>query len=225
MGALGISGAGKTTGMISLAEYLQAERLVDVVLIYDTKLPRAQYPGAVVHEPDVVTSSPPESYPTALVLRRRNLDHEPSLEEAARITLGASYEGVPTLLLVDEFSRALSPAGREFTAPSVRRLLSEGRGLGASLMWTTQIPQRTPVEAFDQSQILLFRCGAKALAYLEQQNVIDERTAAAVSVLERGQFVVASSDEDFDGIVYEVTWSATSISDANRALPPTEREM
>lgn len=204
VGALGISGAGKTTGLVDFVASLQTERLIDVTLIYDIKLPIPQYPGQVSHDANDITNSPPERYPAAMVLRRKDLDHEPSLEDAARVTLHASYHGVPTLLLVDEFARALSPSGREFTAPSVRRLLSEGRALGASLLWTTQLPQRTPTEAFDQSQILLFRCGAKALAYLIDQRVIDEKTAAVVAALERGQFVLVASDEDFDGIVYEV---------------------
>jgi DNA helicase HerA-like ATPase len=107
-------------------------------------------------------------------------------------------------LVVDEFHRALTPAGREFTAPAVGELLSEGRAIGASLIWTTQLPQRVPPTAFDQSRLILLGQGNKACAYLVSANVIDERTAAAVTALGVGQFVIVSPEEDWDGTIYQV---------------------
>jgi hypothetical protein len=202
VGALGVSGAGKTTGVIEFVDYVA--ELVDVTLIYDIKEPQPQYRGQVVHEADIVLNPPPEGFAEPLVLRRRSFDHEPSIESAGRVTLQASYDGVPTLLVIDELAKAVSPKGLSFTSPSVQRLLSEGRALGASLVWTTQLPQRTPIEAFDQSQLLLFQCGMKALGYLTTQNVIDQRTADVVGTLAVGEFVIVSSGDDFDGVIYQV---------------------
>lgn len=204
VGAIGITGSGKTTGMLDFLAYLHREQLIEVALIYDIKMPQPQYPGTVIHDANTVLDSPPEQYPTQLVLRRRGIDDTPSVEVAAHVTKVASYNGVPTILVMDEFKRALSPSGKEFTAPTVGELLSEGRGIGASLFWTIQLPQRAPTEAFDQSQIILFRCGRKVLSYLLDQKVIDQATADVVGRLHTGEFVLVSSEEDFDGVVYKV---------------------
>ncbi len=204
VGALGITGRGKTTGLIQFLQYLRDQGLISLVLIHDIKLPTIQYPhDRIAYEATAVISNPPTEYPCQVVLRRRELQHTPSVDLAARVTNHASYNGVRTMLVVDEFHRALTPAGREFTAPAVGETLSEGRAIGASLLWTTQLPQRVPPTAYDQSQIILFGCGAKACAYLVSANVIDERTAAVVAALAVGQFIIVSEGE-WDGVIYEV---------------------
>lgn len=204
VGALGVTGKGKTTAIIQFLQYLKDEGLISLVLIHDIKLPTIQYPhDRVAYEATAVISNPPTVYPCQVVLRRRELQHTPSVDLAARVTNHASYNGVRTMLVVDEFHRALTPAGREFTAPAVGETLSEGRAIGASLLWTTQLPQRVPPTAYDQSQIILFGCGAKACAYLVSANVIDEKTAAVVAALAVGQFIIVSEGE-WDGSVYEV---------------------
>lgn len=204
VGALGITGTGKTTGILAFLAYLQAEKLIDLVLIHDVKLPVPQYGGQIIHDAEDVRRAPPENYPAVRVLRRLNLDHMPSVQEAAAFTRAASYEGIPTILVVDEFGRAVSPHGRTFTAPAIAELLSEGRALGASLIWSIQIPQRAPTEAYDQSQIKLYRCGTKSLAYLVDQHVVDQAAADLIAGLQRGQFVLCSTETDFDGVIYEV---------------------
>lgn len=203
IGALGITGSGKTTGIADFLDYLHRERLVDVVLIHDIKGPKQQYDGLAIHESPHIGGPMPDD-PTALVLRRRDVDHTPSVEDAARFVKVISYNGIPALLVIDEFKRALSPSGREFEAPSVRELLSEGRALGASLLWTTQLPQRVPTDAYDQSKIIVFRCGRKALAYLIDQGIVDLAAAEVIARLKVGQFVLVTSEDDFDGTVYEV---------------------
>ena len=204
VGALGVTGKGKTTALIQFLQYLKDSGLISLVLIHDIKLPTVQYPhDRIAYEATAVISNPPTAYPCQVVLRRRELQHTPSVDLAARVTNHASYNGVRTMLVIDEFHRALTPAGREFTAPAVGETLSEGRAIGASLLWTTQLPQRVPPTAYDQSQIILFGCGAKACAYLISANVIDERTAAVVAALAVGQFIIVSEGE-WDGIVYEV---------------------
>lgn len=205
VGALGVSGKGKTTGMASFLAYLEAERLIDVFVIHDVKLPEPQYAGTVAHEADMILAPPEgQAYPMRVVLRRSGINHVPDLERAARVVVQASFAGVPSMLLVDEFKRALSPAGREFTAPTVREILSEGRALGASLLWTTQIPQRVPTEGYDMSQITLYGQGPKSVTYLQGQSVIDERAAEVVSGLATGEFIIASSEEEWDGVIYVV---------------------
>lgn len=203
VGALGVTGAGKTTTLAAFASYLMEEQLVYVMLIHDIKLPRLQYAGVVCHEGNDVLRRPPESYPHTVVLRRRGIDHTPSVEEAAQVTKKIAYGGVPAALLVDELSKATSPAGREFTAPTVAELFTEGRGYGASLLWSAQLPQRVPTVAYDLSRVLLHRSGTKVLSYLVDQRVIDPQTANVVSQLETGEFVIVSSEDDFDGEIFQ----------------------
>lgn len=204
IGPLGVSGSGKTTTIRNFIAAALATNAVHMVIVHDVKGPAAQYPGVVAHEADELIHNPPKFWPALRVLRRRSLEHIPSVELAAKLTLHASYHAVPTMLVVDEFSRATTPAGREFVAPSVGLLLSEGRALRASLVWSAQIPQRVPPVAFDQSRILLHRQGPRAISYLVDQNVIDARTADTVSSLKTGEFIIAAADEDADEFIYVV---------------------
>lgn len=204
VGALGITGAGKTTGILDFLAYLEAQKVIDVFVVYDVKLPIQQYPGDVIFEAGPLLTAPPDRYPARRVLRRESVDHTPDLETAARVTKLASYNGIPTMLVIDELKRATTKVGRQFVTPTVSELLTEGRALGASLLWGEQIPQRVPTEGFDQSQLMLFRAGRKALAYLENQNVIEPEVVEVVANLQVGQFVLVSADADFDGTVYQV---------------------
>jgi hypothetical protein len=208
--SLGVSGAGKTTGIDAFLCWLIANGLVKVVLIHDVKLPRVQYTHTddeIIFEADELRGDQALAtmkFPARRILRRRDVTHVPSVEAAAAYTNEASFNGVPTLLVIDEFNRALTDGGLKIAAPSVGVLLYEGRALGGSLVVGTQLPQRTPVDAFDMSRILLFKLGRKSLGYLVRTNVIDEATADVVASLEVGQFVIVSSEDDFDGIVYQV---------------------
>jgi hypothetical protein len=203
VGFLGVSGSGKTTSAVDLLRYLEAERLASVVIVHDVKLPRPQFEGRIEHEADAVVARPPEEYPATIVLRRKGIDHVPSVERAARVTLHASYSGVPTVLVLDELSHATTAQGKEFTAPSVERIISEGRGIGASIVWLVQLPQRVPTSAYDQSWIVLHRSGRKVLRYLVDAKILDSAAADVVARLPVGQFVLATAEEDFDGAIYE----------------------
>jgi hypothetical protein len=204
VGALGISGAGKTTTMMALLEYLCAEQLLYVLLSHDVKLPAPQYAGQVLHEADRVLAAPPELYPYRAVLRKGGEDHTPSVETAARITKRIAYAGIPAGLNVDELKKALTPSGREFEAKTLAELFSEGRAYGASVFWTEQLPQRVPGAAYDQSRVMLHRSGQKSLGYLVDQRVIDQQTANVVAQLGTGQFALVSPEDDFDGAIYQV---------------------
>jgi hypothetical protein len=203
VGFIGVSQSGKTTSAIDLLRYIEENNLASLTIIHDLKKPLPQYKGRIEHEADAVVARPPEEYPARIVLRRKGLDHTPSVDRAALITLHASYSGVPTVLVIDELREATTPSGKEFTAPEVERLLSQGGGNGASIVWLVQLPQRTPTVAYDQSVIVLHQSGRKVLRYLVDQRVIDERAAEVVARLPVGQFVLATTEQDFDGQRYE----------------------
>lgn len=203
VGAIGVTGSGKTTSVRDFLLYLAGAHLAHLTIIHDVKMPLPQFEGRIEHEADAVISRPPKEYPATIVLRRRGLDHTPDVEKAARVTLHASFSGVPTVLVLDEFSRATTKSGKEFTAPSVDKILSEGRGIGASLVWGSQLPQRVPTSAYDQSAIVLHRSGRKVLSYLIDAKVIDNAAADVVARLGVGEFILATAEEDFDGVIYQ----------------------
>lgn len=205
IGALGISGAGKTTTFIEFLRWLVQHQLLYVLVVHDVKLPTPQYEGAIMREASAIIARPPEAYPFRAVLRKHGVDHTPSVEEAARVVKRCAYAGIPSGLMVDELKKALTPSGREYEAKTLAELFSEGRAYGASVFWTEQLPQRVPGGAYDQSRVMLHRSGWKSLGYLIDQRVIDQKTANVVAGLDVGQFVLVSPEDDFDGTIYEVS--------------------
>ena len=199
VGALGITRIGKTTGIRHMLAFLQARW--DLILIDDWKYREPQYEGERIDNADAIFETPPEKFPATLIVRGR--DRRP-LEETAAAAMKLGREDIRTALVVDELSRATTDGGREWIAPSVRQVLLEGGGQGVSLIWTTQLPQRAPGAAFDQSTLVLFNPGKKALGYLIDQRVVENDQVDVLPKLQRGEFVISQADADWDGVVYEV---------------------
>lgn len=210
----GITGKGKTTGVKDLLAYLQREHLVDLVLVHDVKFKdRQQYDGDVIHEArDVYTPEhAPEQFPAVRVLRKRGLDHMPSVDQSARVTLESADQGVTTMLLVDEFSRAIeeeivSDDGKTlpFTKGSVNRIACEGLGLGASLVALKQLPQFMPTSVRAQSELVFFGLPGDGVTHLVDEKTVDHRMGALILKLRVGQFIYKPCEGEFDGHVYQV---------------------
>ncbi len=204
----GITGKGKTTGITDFLAYIAAERLIDLVIIHDVKFrERQQYTGAVIHEGRAIYTADhaPEAFPATVVLRKRGLDHMPSVEEAARVALESADQGIRTMLVVDEFARALDediPGG--FRKGSCNRIACEGFGLGASLISIKQLPQFMPSEVRAQSELVLFGLAGDGLTHLTDERVLTPELAAKVARLDRGQFLIKPCEGLADGQVYQV---------------------
>lgn len=175
------------------------------MLIHDVKKPDPQYSGQIIHEAtDIYTPEhAPTEYPARRVLRRRNLDHLPSVETAARVTLQCAYEQISTMLVVDEFSRALNESGKWETA-SGERIWCEGADFGASGLATKQLPQYTPTSALAQSDLVIFGLNGKGASYLVDEKYMPPSGGELVSRLDQRHFVLIPAEGDFDGHVYEV---------------------
>jgi hypothetical protein len=199
----GITGSGKTTGVKNYLAYVVGRNLVDVVLIHDVKKPEPQYEGLVIHDAREIYSAPPETFPAVRVLRRRNLDHMPSVETAARVTMECGYQEIPTLLVVDELQRGLTDGGK-FASPSLRRIFCEGYGLHASVIGTKQLPQNVPTEATGQSAKVYFKGTAEGLNFLLDERKVTREHADAIAGLSVGEFTLAPEEGDFDGVIYQV---------------------
>jgi DNA helicase HerA-like ATPase len=203
----GITGKGKTTGLKEFLDFITGEGLVDLVFVHDVKLREPQYEGRIIHEArDVYTPEhAPDAFPDVVVLRKRNLDHMPSVDGAARVTLESADQGVQTMLLVDEFQRALDEdVAGGFAKGSCNRIASEGRGIGASLVAVKQLPQFMPTGVRSQSDLVFFGVAGDGVTHLVDEKVVDARMGAVLSQLRIGQFVYKPCEGDFDGQVFQV---------------------
>lgn len=199
----GITTKGKSHGVADFLDYVVDRNLVEIVLIHDVKKPTPQYTGEVLHEAGEIYKHPPEAYPARRVLRRRSLDHLPSVEGAARVTLESAYEGISSMLVIDEFSRALNDSGK-WAAPSAERIWSEGADFGASGIATKQLPQYTPTSALAQSDLVIFGLNGKGASYLAAEDYIPAAGGELVARLDQRRFILVPAEGDFDGHVYEV---------------------
>lgn len=201
--AFGITTKGKTHGVADFLEFVIDRNLVELLIIHDVKKPTPQYEGEIIHEATAIYSQPPETYPARRVLRRRDIDHLPSVEGAARVTLESAYDGITTMLVVDEFSRAVNDAGK-YTAPTVERLVCEGADFGASLVATKQLPQYTPTSAMAQSDLVVFGQNGKGASYFVGENYVPPEAGELIERLDQRHFVLIPAEGNFDGHVYEV---------------------
>ncbi len=201
----GITGKGKTHGIADLLDFILDQRLLELVIIHDVKLPEIQYRGEVIYEATTLLTpeGAPEEFPAVRILRKRNLDHMPSVETAARVTLESGYNDISTGLVVDEFQRALTDGGK-FESPSVKRIFCEGLGMHASIIASKQLPQYTPTEASGQSTVVYFGLNGEGANFLADEKKITQDMRDVIRGLTVTQFVYVPQEGDWDGFVYEV---------------------
>jgi hypothetical protein len=109
----------------------------------------------------------------------------------------------PVRLVIDELDRACTRGGRELDSPSLRVALTQGRALGVSVLWSTQTPQRAPIEVIDQSSTIgIFQLGPRALNYLDERLCFDAELLAVVPGLAVGQFVIYEQGRPWNRIIY-----------------------
>ena len=210
-GWLGDSRMGKTYANRWLLEEGIDARLIDQVLILDDKGPEPQYPGLqranVAH---LRRELPTEEQDSRIIVLRGHTMRTGEVcppDDPARAAFElALLPGSPRVAVsIDELRRAVSPAGREWRSTDVPRLFSEGGGLGVSVTWTTQSPQRIPLEAFDQTETFgIFRCGRRAVNYLADQDMVEPEVLAILPGLQRGEWVFVETGAPWDGRVYKL---------------------
>ncbi len=204
----GITGKGKTTAVKDLLAFIRERGLVDLTIVHDVKFRDVvQYEGETSHDPRSVLTPEgvPEHFPATVVLRKRGLDHMPSVDQAARVALEAADQGLTTMLVVDEFARALDedvPGG--FRKGSTNRIACEGFGLGSSLVAMKQLPQFMPSEVRAQSELILLGMAGDGLTHLVEERAIPSKLAPTIAQLPVGHFVIKPSEGEATGIVYKV---------------------
>lgn len=199
----GVTTKGKTHGVADFLEYVVERNLIEIVLIHDVKKPEPQYAGEIIHQATDIYSDPPAAFPAQRVLRRRGLDHMPSVDAAARVALEGGYEKITTMLVIDEFSRALTDGGK-WDAPNAERVWCEGADFGVSGIATKQLPQYTPTTATAQSDLVIFGQNGKGASFFVDEDFIPAAAGELLTRLPQRQFILVPYEGDFDGTVYEV---------------------
>lgn len=210
VGFIGNTGCGKTFGMAWAVRHIVDEGFVNVVLVVDDKNHDPPWTGARRVNPTTAAANPPadDEEPNQVVYRGVAMDPagSVSVDDVARQAweIAAMKDHPKVALVVDELRRAVSPAGREWRAPTVARAITEGRAAGVSVLWGTQSPQRIPVEAFDNSLLCIFALGMRGRAYLEDTKMISDGVSIVVAGLAPRQFIVVDDAGDWNGRIYEV---------------------
>lgn len=204
----GITGKGKTTAVKDLLAFIRERGLVDLTIVHDVKFRDViQYEGTTLHDARqlLTPEHSPELFPATVVLRKRGLDHMPSVDQAARVALEAADMGLTTMLVVDEFARALDEdIGGGFRKGSTNRIACEGFGLGSSLVSMKQLPQFMPSEVRAQSELILLGMAGDGLTHLVEERAIPSKLAPTIAQLPVGHFVIKPSEGEATGIVYKV---------------------
>lgn len=216
IGLIGDTGTGKTEAARQLiAEYLRRSR--GAVLVVDDKEPKARFAGQERLDADDMAARRPDPEPRVVVFRgdvRSGVRVD--CEAVARAGWRMAVSGTPVCLVFDELAQACGTSrSRGQWRPgshTLPLLWSQGRAVGASVIWATQMPQGVPLEVGEQSGVLLcFRLFGRALDRLrEWEYVRDDRLAAVIEALpgddappeERGLFVVLRRGRPWDGRVY-----------------------
>lgn len=191
---LGETGSGKTSLMRVVVYSTLAQHLAGYALVHDTKNIWPEYPRnlQVTNVAAFLRSGFPDGHIPAVSFRgdpRR--DVEVPAEEVASFSLqlarrGRVINGVwhtsPHVCVIEELAEAASAGRKRLNAPSVLKLLEQGRKMGVSLVGTTQSPANVPLDILRQaSSIAFFRLTGPDVNYLRERLHLDEDLIRAVS--------------------------------------------
>jgi len=205
IGILGESGAGKTSAI----KHFLAIPFDGVTLIHDEKAGNPQFDGYTVQYANI--ASVPDNVDT--VVFRGDPYNRTTVEvnSVALLALKLARLRIPVRLVIDELDRAVTDGGRALNSPAVRECITQGRAMKLCVLWSTQLPQRAPVEMLDNaSAIVLGRCGPRAVNYLDQRCFFTDDETASIKGLKThyednrtvGELVVHRNGKPWDGRVY-----------------------
>lgn len=207
---LGGTGMGKTVANRTIIEYIRKQKLVDITLTVDDKDRwKPQYQGMYRKNPEHLQTE----------MRKAG-------EDASHIVFrGAAFEGniaddiehesvsslawdlvrlrpARVLVNVDELADATN-GHQAWNGQTLPALYRKGRGVGISVLASTQLPQQLPRDAFGLSDTIgIFRITAREAKYLADYRVIGHEDIERVSKLEVGQWILYDKASPDDGSVY-----------------------
>jgi hypothetical protein len=191
---LGETGSGKTALMRVVVYSTLARGLANIALVHDTKNIWPEYPRnhQVTNVAEFVRNGFPDGSIPAVSFRgdpRR--DVEVPAEQVASFSLQLARRGrivngqwhtFPHVTVIEELAEAASAGRKRLNAPSVLKLLEQGRKMGVSLVGTTQSPANVPLDILRQaSAIAFFRLTGPDVNYLRERLHLDEDLIRAIS--------------------------------------------
>lgn len=220
---LGETGSGKTSLMRVVIYATIVRGYAGFAYIHDTKNIWAEYPRSVqmrnvqefLKRGWFNTNDPP------LVSFRgdpRN-DMEVSAEEVASFSLATARRGriingqwhtIPHVCVIEELSEAASSGRKKLKAPSVLKLIEQGRKMGVSLVGTTQSPANVPLDILRQaSSIAFFRLTGPDINYMGERLHLDPSLIHTVAGsnnegLPNHKFVLYIKGKPWDGQIYSL---------------------
>jgi hypothetical protein len=194
-GFIGNTGSGKTTAMKALLGSSSAA----FTLIHDDAKRDAQYAGSVCDS----FAAAPEDATTVIFRGDPFRGTVVEVEDVAALAVYLARARIPIRLVVDELDRACSIGAKTLSAASLRIALTQGRALGLSVLWSTQTPQRAPIEVIDQSSTIgICQLGPRALNYLDERLCFDADLLAIVPQLQTFEFVLYEQGRPWNRTIY-----------------------
>jgi hypothetical protein len=213
-GWLGDSRMGKSTANRILLDYILAKKYSPLVLTIDDKTPKmTSYPNSAQYATvGEYLTDPNRAAHKHVVFRgvsmRRNKDDEISPAEIAELAWDVVREAsIQVVVCIDELADATPGQGQAWLSESepVSAIFRKGGGAGISVVWTTQLPQSLPLEAFGLSETLgIFRLDGREVDYLYRKRVIGIELMDVIPALEVGEWILYKKGRGgWDGNVYQ----------------------
>ena len=212
-GWLGDSGMGKSVANCILIEYILAKKLAQLVLTMDDKTPKKSYypRGAMrstIHDYMMNCQNSGNHVVFRGVSMNRNKDETIEPGQIAELAWDLVREApLQVVVNIDELSDATPGQGQAWLQESepLAAVFRKGRGAGISVVWTTQLPQTLPLEAFGLSETLaIFRLDGREVDYLYRKRVLSTELVEVVGGLDVGEWVLYRKGRGgWDGNIYK----------------------
>lgn len=211
-GVLGVPQVGKTYHVKDLVSRLIEDEIAQLALVHDVKRAEAQYEGLVRRDVADFWGRPPTPEDPPVVVfnpgKTLNLDSEEECEPPVSSVVRLGFElrqrdyFESVAVVIDELYFALKSQAGHWEKPINGKLFSQGSSQGITGIWTTQIPQGIPREAFDLSEsVALFRLQRRSLSYAMETFRLPEAAEQVLPNLGKGEFLLIA-DGGWDGKVY-----------------------
>lgn len=212
VGVIGETGCGKTSAL----KILLSRRWNGITLIHDEKPARVgQFHDLKVKHAttDICSLNHLRGIDANTVVFRGDPMKRTSVpvDAVAELAIQMAQMGIPVRLVIDELDRAVSDGGKVLASQSVRFCITQGRALGLSVLWSTQMPMRTPAELLDNSSVLIMgRMGPKSANYLTDRQHFGMSLTEQIQHLKGhyefndgpGELVIYQNGKKWDNRVY-----------------------
>ena len=211
-GWLGDRGKGKSVANKILIEYLLQANLVGLAFTMDDKTARGTiFKGAmrsnVAHYMNNYEGCGKHVIFRGTALKRDSNDVVRPGERGQLAWDVVRAQDIQVLVNIDELSDATPGQGQAWLKGSdpLAQIFRKGRGAGISIVWTTQLPQTLPLEAFGLSETMgIFRLDGREVDYLVRKHVLTDDVADVIPRLETGQWILYRKGRGgWDGNIYK----------------------